>query len=102
VWNAPFPDISRFLTENSAKNSELKLTRVQQWRRSGKKERQGATQKTIKFESFTPIERMLMYFFFLLYLTLFMTKLRILVLSFPDFTDISIILFLVINFLLTI
>jgi hypothetical protein len=31
-----------------------------------------------------------------------MTKLRILVLSFPDFTDISIILFLVINFLLTI
>jgi hypothetical protein len=27
VWNAPFPDINRFLTANSAQNSALKLTR---------------------------------------------------------------------------
>jgi hypothetical protein len=58
-----------------------------------KKERQGETQETIKidgFLSFTP-PWMLMYLFcrFFLNLTLCMTKLRVLTLSFPDFTDIS-------------
>jgi len=59
-----------------------------------KKERQGETEETIKmsFLSFKPRPWMLMSFFctFLLNLTLCMTKLGILTLSFPDFTDISI------------
>jgi hypothetical protein len=43
------------------------------------------------FLSFTPPPLMLMYFFaFKKNLTLCMTKLRVLLLSFPDFTDISI------------
>jgi hypothetical protein len=59
-----------------------------------KKERQGETEETIKmsFLSFKLRPWMLMSFFctFLLNLTLCMTKLGILTLSFPDFTDISI------------
>ncbi len=58
-----------------------------------KKERQGETQKTIKidgFLSFTlPLNAKVLFCRFLKNLTLCMTKLRVLVLSFPDFTDIS-------------
>ncbi len=68
----------------------------QQWRRSGKKKDKDVTQKTVKYDgflSFTP-GWMLMYcfsgFFFFWNFILFMTKLRLLVLSFPDFRDIPI------------
>jgi hypothetical protein len=59
-------------------------------------ERQGETQETIKiwwFPGFPFPPWMLMYFFgrVFLNLTLCMTKLRVLVLSFADFTDISIV-----------
>jgi hypothetical protein len=62
-----------------------------------KKERQGETQETIKNDCFMSFKTprpswVLMYFFagFFLNLTLCMTKLEVLTLSFPDFKDISI------------
>ncbi len=58
-----------------------------------KKERQGETQGTIKidvFLSFNPPWMLMNFFVF--NLTLCMTKLRVPVLFFPDFTDISIVL----------
>jgi hypothetical protein len=66
-----------------------------------KKERQDETQFTTKIDGFLSFiipSWMLMYYFFaglFLNLTLCMTKLKVPVLSFPDFTDISSVLELV-------
>jgi hypothetical protein len=57
-----------------------------------KKERQGETQETIKIPEFhPPLNANVLFCRFIFNLTLCMTKLRVLVLSFLDFTDISII-----------
>ncbi len=60
------------------------------------KERRDETQKTINFDGFlsfittTPLNANVLFGRYFFNLTLCMTKLRVLVLSFPDFTDISI------------
>jgi hypothetical protein len=56
-----------------------------------KKERQGETQETIKMSFTSPLNANVLFCRFFLNLTLCMTKLGVLTLSFPDFTtDISI------------
>ncbi len=69
------------------------LYRQEQWRRSGKKKDRVKLKETITidgFLSFTPLLNANVFFCrFYSNLTLFMTKLRVLVLSFPYFTDIS-------------
>ncbi len=57
--------------------------------RSGKKERQGETQETLFPPPPPPFECYCTFLQVFLNLTLCMTKLRVLWLSFPDFTDIS-------------
>jgi hypothetical protein len=55
-----------------------------------KKERQGETQETGWFPEFHPLlNANVLFCRFIFNLTLCMTKLRVLVVSFPDFTDIS-------------
>jgi hypothetical protein len=62
----------------------------QQWRRSGKKKDRMKLRKLLSFTP--PLDANLLFCRFFLNLTLCMTKLRVLILSFPDFMDISIML----------